>query len=450
MAPSNKVHSRGPGLGSNKVPDLIPNGARVSLALLLPNGGRFRLSSALVVKQHQLSCLDITHHPDDTHDNRLPLCVVVISISINIIMDFTSLSPQQVLDLGKPCKEFEEVCMTYLCTYINILIIITSQLLKTWNPPKFDLSDPSKALAALRNLVSIQDQADQKDPDIDEQTFHAPSRDKFSLPLKVFRPTTSSTPEANPNPPLIVIYFAGAFTLGSPTTMAPLARILVKHFHAVVIAPTYRLAPEHPFPTAFNDGWDTLSWVAAHASSALRADPAKGFIVGGISAGGNIANTLAHLARDTALQPPITGVWLSCIGVRLAPKDAHLLPEKYRARYLSREQPECVNSVVTTPAMVKLMAEFVKPDVNSKLYAPLLWPEGHKGLPKTCSQVCGMEASRDEVLIFDDMLKGEGVETRVDLYEGLPHCFWHASKALPQARRWERDTTEGFGWLLGS
>ena len=332
--------------------------------------------------------------------------------------------------------------------------------MKTKKQPEFDWSDPAKALATLRHLTGLHTQADQSDPDVSEESVDVLARDKFSLPLKVFRaaPSLSSATTHGEKPsgsPLIVLYFGGAFVLGNPIIMAPIARSLVKRFNAIVVAPTYRLAPEHPFPTGFEDGWDTLSWIAENASGVLRADPSKGFIVGGISAGGNISNIVTHLARDRALQPSITGVWLSCPGVRMAPKDADLLPEKYRERNLSRTQDECVNSVVTSPNMAKLAKVSLKPDPDSNLFAPMIWPTGsgecgHKGYPRTYSQVCGMDAARDEMLIFDDMLKNEGVPTRLEFYAGLPHCFWYPFKELPQSEKWEEKTLDGFAWLLDS
>ena len=61
-----------------------------------------------------------------------------------------------------------------------------------------------------------------------------------------------------------------------------------------------------------------------------------------------------------------------------------------------------------------------------------------------------MDLARDELLIFDDMLKSEEVPTRLDLYPGLPHCFFYSFKELPQSKQWEKDTMDGFAWLLGS
>lgn len=305
-------------------------------------------------------------------------------------------------------------------------------------------------------MVTLEEEADQADPEVEEETIQITSRDRASLSLKIFRATEngSSANTKASGSALIVLYFPGGFIFGSPTLMAGIARLLVKRFHAIVVAPTYRLAPEHPFPTGYNDGWDALQWIALNASGTLQANPSKGFIVGGISSGANISNIATHLARDHALEPPITGTWLSCAGMRLAPKFAHRLPENYRERYLSRTQEECVNSGVSSQEMSKFMREMCNEDPESVLFAPLIWcagsSYGHSKIPKTYLQVCGMDPPRDEALIFDDMLKEAGVSTRLDLYAGLPHCFWLTYKELPQSKAWCNDTLNGFAWLLES
>lgn len=309
-----------------------------------------------------------------------------------------------------------------------------------------DWDNQTEALSTLRHFIKLQEQADKKDADVEEDTLDAPARDGYLMSLKVFRPAPKSSAPEQAGSPLIVLYFGGGYVVGSPTTMARTARSLVKRLNAVVVAPTYRLAPEWPFPTGINDGWDSIKWIASNAIGALRADPRKGFVVGGISAGGNITNVVTHLARDHGLAHQITGNWLSCPGVRL--RASEKLPPKYAERNLSREQQECINSPILPPGFRKLMTDSVKPDEDSELHAPLLWPTGHKDMPKTYSQVCGMDTGRDELLIYDDMLKHEGVKTRLDLYPGLPHVFWGLYKELPQSKQWEEDTIKGFAWLL--
>jgi acetyl esterase/lipase len=299
--------------------------------------------------------------------------------------------------------------------------------------------------------------SDQTDPDVAEETLHVTARDGYELSILVFKPSRTKTAEDEgaSESPLIVLYFPGGFIYGHPRTMAPLARPLVKLFNAVVVAPSHRLAPEHPFPASVHDGWDAFTWIADNAAS-LGANPSKGFIVGGISSGANISNAVAHIARDNANQIPITGVWLCCSGARVAPKLAEKLPEKYRSRYLSRTQEECINPPASSPGHEKFK-EGLKPDLDSELYSPLIWPTdaghegfGHSRFPKTYFQVCGMEPSRDEVLIFDDMLKGEGIPTRLDMYPGLPHAFWLSYPSLAQAKQVQKDIMAGFAWLLAT
>ncbi|THH13380.1 hypothetical protein EW146_g6833 [Bondarzewia mesenterica] len=56
-------------------------------------------------------------------------------------------------------------------------------------------------------------------------------------------------------------------------------------------------APEHPFPIGVNDCYAALKWAAEHDAQ-LSVNLSQGFIVGGASAGGNLAAVMALRARD--------------------------------------------------------------------------------------------------------------------------------------------------------
>lgn len=323
------------------------------------------------------------------------------------------------------------------------------KLLKTFAGPPIDYDDQRKALTTLHYFMSMAEKADKKGPDVEEQDVYASARDGFKIPLKLWRPAADSR-DASGERPLIVLYFGGGNVVGNPTILASLARPLVKRHNAVVVAPGYRLAPENPFPSSFNEIWDAFEWIAKHAVSDLGAVPSRGFLVGGVSSGGTHSLVIAHLARDRGIKGPITGLCLSCIGARLPGPDPQKLPVVYRERYLSRHQRACIESPPTSPGMAKLIQDCCKNDYDSELFAPLLWPTlaGHKDLPKTYFQVCGAEVSRDEVLILHDIMKKEGIRTKLDLYVGLPHAFWGLLKDLPQGKRWFDDTMDGFDWLM--
>lgn len=119
--------------------------------------------------------------------------------------------------------------------------------------------------------------------------FSIPMRDGYLSPTRVYKP---QNPPASPKP-LIVILFGGGFMMGDNRQMAPMAAVLSVQYGATVVLPSYRLSPEHPFPVAQNDTWDTLIWISEHAKSAPElaavVDPSAGFVLCGASSGGNIA-----------------------------------------------------------------------------------------------------------------------------------------------------------------
>lgn len=265
-----------------------------------------------------------------------------------------------------------------------------------------------------------------------------PMRDGATITVKIYTPVDAS-PEGSP---LIVMYHEGGWSMGDLTDEDQNCRLFSRDLGAVCLNVDYRLAPEYPFPKGIEDSWDALCWAAASASN-LGADPSKGFIVGGASAGGNIAAVMTHLARDEGLQPPLTGQYL-CVPA-LCPPPAKV-PEKYKDSYLSME--ENTHDPVIQPALVNMVLDIYQPDVESGLYAPLLWPTGHKDLPKAYFQIGGIDPLRDEGLIYDDMLKEAGVSTKCEVYAGWGHMHWTNFARTSQAKVFVNDTLQGFRWLL--
>ena len=99
--------------------------------------------------------------------------------------------------------------------------------------------------------------------------------------------------EADPNGrgyPVVVNFHGGGFTLGGPEDDARWAAAVVSNAHAVVCSVHYRRAPEHPFPTAVEDGVDAVFYLIDRAAE-LGIDPYR-IAVSGFSAGGNMSFTV--------------------------------------------------------------------------------------------------------------------------------------------------------------
>jgi acetyl esterase/lipase len=65
----------------------------------------------------------------------------------------------------------------------------------------------------------------------------------------------------------------------------------------------YRLAPENPYPAAFDDICSALQWLGSDGDGAAAVDTAR-IAVGGTSAGGGLAAATALFARDHSLSTP--------------------------------------------------------------------------------------------------------------------------------------------------
>lgn len=275
-------------------------------------------------------------------------------------------------------------------------------------------------------------------PEVVETEQQVPTSDGQAIRVRIYSPK-QAPPDGSP---LILMYHEGAWSMGDLTDEDLNCRMFCRDLGAVCINVEYRLAPEHPFPTGVNDSWDALKWAAANAES-LKANPARGFIVGGASAGGNIAAVLAHLARDEGLNPPLTGQYL-CV-----PSLLHLggVPEKHKHEYLSRSINKD-DPVLKNPDW-NIVHVIYKPDRSSPLWEPFNHPLGHKGVAKTYLQVCGMDPLRDEALIYERVLREEAeVQTKLDFYPGYGHMFWTNYPKMPMSRKFVEDTLEGFKWLL--
>lgn len=99
--------------------------------------------------------------------------------------------------------------------------------------------------------------------------------------------------------PLVIWLHSGGMIAGSPQFEGPTAGNLARTVDAVVAAPDYRLAPEHPFPAALDDCINTVKWAIAHADQ-LGIDPDR-IALAGASAGGGLAATCSQRCHDEGI-----------------------------------------------------------------------------------------------------------------------------------------------------
>jgi acetyl esterase len=111
---------------------------------------------------------------------------------------------------------------------------------------------------------------------------------------RLFVPT-----DAPPTGPLLVFFHGGGWVYGDLDSHDAVCRFLAERGGVRVLSVDYRLAPEDPFPAAYDDAVAAYRWVTEHPD-ALGADPAR-LAVGGDSAGGTLAATTAVVAAREGL-----------------------------------------------------------------------------------------------------------------------------------------------------
>lgn len=166
------------------------------------------------------------------------------------------------------------------------------------------------------------------------------------VPVRCYRPAGLSSKD---DAPCVIYLHGGGWVVGDLDSHDFITAPLALDLNAVVIAVDYRLAPEHPFPAAFEDClavWHAVQMLAAQ----LGIDPQR-VAIAGDSAGGNLAAALCLALRDAGdIQPVAQALIYPGLGgaadlpSRSECADAPLLSrndvEWYRTLYLSHRQQE--------------------------------------------------------------------------------------------------------------
>ncbi|PIL34600.1 hypothetical protein GSI_03379 [Ganoderma sinense ZZ0214-1] len=243
--------------------------------------------------------------------------------------------------------------------------------------------------------------------------------------------------------PVLVWIHGGGWLLGDINMDDNHLRTLCVDLKLVVVNVEYRLAPEHLFPTAFEDCYAATKWVAMNASGLPGVSLKKGFLVGGDSAGASLAAAVVLHARDDPFfsESPITGQYLR------EPAVVHPLahPDKYRSIMTSFEE-NADTVLLNSERALDSYQTYGAPPMDPRA-SPLLAPT-HAGLPPTFLQVMGQDPLRDDGLVYEKVLREASVKTKLVRYDGVVHGFYYTFPWISAARKVDSDARDGLRWLL--
>lgn len=260
---------------------------------------------------------------------------------------------------------------------------------------------------------------------VDERDISIPV-DGGKITLRVYRPEVGKGAL-----PCHIYYHGGGFFLGTLDQSNDLCRGLVSDLDCMVIAVDYRLAPEFHFPTAPNDAYAALCWVADHAVE-LGIDLTR-VSVGGASAGGNLAAVVSQMARDRkgpvivaqVLEIPVTD-FTSERELDFAEENIHIDCRKsYSAIYLGDESdarnplasPLLAETFEALPPALVMCAEYDQLQPEGEAYAKRLVEAGVPTIYRCCSgQFHGSQG-------FDKLIPAEVSAYRAEIISFLRNAY---------------------------
>lgn len=235
-----------------------------------------------------------------------------------------------------------------------------------------------------------------------------------ALPARIYRPLTLR--QSDGLSPCLVFFHGGGWVIGNLDLHDVVCRTLAHEGQLIVISVDYRLAPEHRFPAAVDDAIAATEWISENAS-VLGIDATR-LLVGGDSAGGNLAAVVAIHARDAGpdlagqvLIYPATDFAMTHPSHREPETDAlltHSVIHWFRAHYLGAANGE---HWTASPARISKLA----------------------GLPPAFVLTAGADPLRDEGDEYAARLSEAGVAVAHRTYPGQFHGFITMGKLLPKA-----------------
>ncbi|MDB5869725.1 MAG: Alpha/beta hydrolase fold-3 domain protein [Polaromonas sp.] len=243
-----------------------------------------------------------------------------------------------------------------------------------------------------------------------------PARDGHELPARLYAPSAEKLP--------VLLYFhGGGFMIGSIATHDVLCRQLSHLAGCAVVSVGYRLAPEHKFPTAANDAWDALQWLAGQAAG-LGLDAGR-LAVGGDSAGGTLAAMCAVLAQDAGL--PMVLQLLFYPGCA--------------SHQNTRSHRRFANGFLLEEADISwFFGHYLRgpADREDWRFAPLNAGQVD-GVAPAWVGLAECDPLVDEGVMYADKLRAAGVPVDLEIYRGVTHEFIKMGRIIPEAHQAHAD-----------
>lgn len=232
--------------------------------------------------------------------------------------------------------------------------------------------------------------------------------------------------------PVLVYIHGGGWVWGSIDTHDHIMRGYAAASGCAVLGPDYALSPEAPFPQALEECAAVVRWVAAHGAE-WGLDPAR-MVIGGDSAGGNLALAVALLLQETDPALKLRGLLLN-YGVYDSRLDTPSYAEFATGHTLTREK-----MAFYWQCYAPREADRVHP-----LAAPLRADARQlAALPPCLMHVAELDVLAGENAAMEARLREAGARVESTTFPGVLHGFLRATGHVAAA---DQAIAEAGAWL---
>lgn len=212
-------------------------------------------------------------------------------------------------------------------------------------------------------------------------------------------------------------FHGGGHVVGSPASHAPALRWLAARAGVEILAVDYPLAPEHPFPQAPDACLAAFRYLAGGQMADV--DPSR-VILGGDSAGGNLAAVVALDTGDDAVRP---------LGQVLVYPVLSVSGHGFRSRHTF------ARGYYLDDDAIRWYADCYLQGANPDHPRASPWEVADvSGQPPAVVLTAGFDPLRDEGEAWAERLRRAGVAVSHVEAPSQIHGFMHLSGAIPSAR----------------
>lgn len=271
----------------------------------------------------------------------------------------------------------------------------------TANPPfLFDLG-PEKGREQVNEVQS----AEVEKPPVKFEDIEVQGGPGGKVPVRIVRPVNG--PDILP----VIVYIHGAgWVFGNAHTHDLLIRKLAVGSEAAIVFPEYSLSPEAKYPTAIEEIYAVLEWVASKGSE-HGLDP-DSLTVAGDSVGGNMTAAVTLMAKERS--GPAIRQQLLFYPVTDASFDTESYHQFAEGYFLRRDGMQWFWDQYTSDPQMR--AEITASPLRASL-------DQLKGLPPALVITGEADVLRDEGEAYASKLREAGVKVTAARFQGIIHDF---------------------------